>query len=371
MNKGAEQLFSIRRRVVRHALLDLLDHAMLMRALWILQEDLENGVEYSIFHYVDRLQHVLNLGEIKRDIRRRLSRCTVLNESDLGPDPWQEMLSFRQTPHPMTQTAPRGTQAVLNTKPSSGYGHAQTRTHDQGTRTYAPQDTEATRMINDNDIPVLLSHDDISINQMHSHLSTRESAEDYIRETSDILAERFDSKPLREPAGIHAIEADPEPMNLSVNMELGLDEELHILQQTAVPGNDHTTRPHPQHKPDSGTFVFNYVLRTLLTRIQNKSRGGKGNYSVTSLHKHLLNEVSEMGLNEKAFIQFTEWCHGRSNAVLIGSDDLQHMRAILHAMYIWMCHAYGPTEADSIYGEIFAKANNLPQSNDFPADDLL
>ena len=106
-------------------------------------------------------------------------------------------------------------------------------------------------------------------------------------------------------------------------------------------------------------LVFNTLMTQVVTAVQKH-----GDAKLKSCKDFFLGEILKMKLSQPCGSKLVEWAKGSSTATAIDGDD-KELHKIINSLFVWMCGAFGPVEADKILLQAVKHAEQLPDAFEF------
>lgn len=103
-------------------------------------------------------------------------------------------------------------------------------------------------------------------------------------------------------------------------------------------------------------LVFNTLMTQIVVTIEKR-----GEAKFRSCKDFFISEILKMNLSRDCGKKLLEWAKGSSTATAISGTD-QEFHKIVNSLFVWMCRAFGPVEADKILLHAVKFAEGLPEA---------
>lgn len=103
-------------------------------------------------------------------------------------------------------------------------------------------------------------------------------------------------------------------------------------------------------------LVFNTLATQVALSIQKR-----GDVKIKACKDFLLGEILNMKLSRECASKVVQWAKGSNVATSISGND-QELHKIVNNLFVWMCGAFGPVEADRILLQAVKHTEQLPEA---------
>ena len=107
-------------------------------------------------------------------------------------------------------------------------------------------------------------------------------------------------------------------------------------------------------------LVFNTLMTQVVTAVQKH-----GDAKLKSCKDFFIGEILKMKLSQSCGSNLVEWAKGSNTATAISGGDDKELHKIINSLFVWMCGAFGPVEADKILLQAVKYAEQLPDAFEF------
>lgn len=117
---------------------------------------------------------------------------------------------------------------------------------------------------------------------------------------------------------------------------------------------------------DNRSKVFRYFIDDIAHKVDTRSKLASGNL------KAFLGTQCENALSRPESIStIKRWSNGDRNLANLSVLELSELQQIVDLAYVFCCDTMGPVRADQIISEAISSTEKLPESQDFPPQNLL
>ena len=106
-------------------------------------------------------------------------------------------------------------------------------------------------------------------------------------------------------------------------------------------------------------LVFNTLMTQIAVAIQKH-----GDEKFRSCKDFFLGEILKLKLSQVCGSKVVEWAKGSSTATSVTGDD-KELHKVINSLFVWMCGAFGPVEADKILLHAVKHTEQLPEAFEF------
>ena len=115
--------------------------------------------------------------------------------------------------------------------------------------------------------------------------------------------------------------------------------------------------------PTAGLTGRDLVFNTLMTQIAAAVQK-HGDAKFRSCKDFFLGEIPKMKLSQQCGSKVVQWAQSSSVATTITGDD-KELHKVVNSLFVWMCGAFGPVEADKILLQAVKHTEQLSEAFEF------
>ena len=102
--------------------------------------------------------------------------------------------------------------------------------------------------------------------------------------------------------------------------------------------------------------MFNTLVTQVLLAV-----GRRGDAKLKACKEFFLGEILKMKLSPGCAAKVVEWAKSSGATTSIRGND-QELHKIVNTLFVWMCGAFGPVEADKVLLQAVKHAEQLPEA---------